>query len=77
MQVTTTAEAPSIYDQHPTHWNELIPGTRVEVSLENSITDRGVVDCVSEDGTVLWIWLEQAGQRTLFHYLDNVAFRLA
>lgn len=52
-------------------WKDIAPGDLVEVEFADSTTDRGTVDCVAGDGTVIWVLLQRAGHRTMLHYLDE------
>ena len=70
MHVTRSPKTP--WFGEAVDWSELVPGDRVEVHFQDFITDRGTVDCVAEDATVLWVLMERAGQRILLHHLDGV-----
>lgn len=72
MQVTKSPKAHWHWAEQAADWSELGPGDRVKVLLRDTTTDHGTVDCVAEDASVIWILLERAGQRTLFHNLDGV-----
>jgi hypothetical protein len=54
------------------NWCELIPGDTV--LLLGPLAEerhRGTVDAISADGSVLWLLLEHAGGRKLFHHVDG------
>lgn len=54
------------------NWCELIPGDTV--LLLGPLAEerhRGTVDAISADGTVMWLLLEHAGGRKLFHHVDG------
>lgn len=53
-------------------WGELIPNdTVVLISRATGERCKGTVDAISEDKTILWLVLENAGGRKLFHHCDG------
>lgn len=77
MHVTLSSQVHWYRAGQAADWSDLVPGDRIEVHLQDFATDRGIVDCVAEDASVIWIQLERAGQRTLFHHLDGVRLSYA
>jgi hypothetical protein len=54
------------------NWCELIPGdTVLLLGPLAGERHRGTVDAISGDGTVIWLVLENAGGRKLFHHVDG------
>ncbi|SLK15481.1 hypothetical protein SAMN06272721_1255 [Arthrobacter sp. P2b] len=54
------------------NWCELIAGDTV--LLLGPLAEerhRGTVDAISADGSVMWLLLEHAGGRKLFHHVDG------
>ena len=54
------------------HWSDLVPGDLIEVLYSTLERDRGVVDCVGHEGTLVWVQLQRAGHRTLLHQPDGI-----
>jgi hypothetical protein len=54
------------------NWCELIPGdTVLLLGPVAEQSHRGTVDAILADGTVMWLLLENAGGRKLFHHVDG------
>ncbi|MFJ5699589.1 hypothetical protein [Arthrobacter sp. NPDC093139] len=54
------------------NWCELIPGdTVLLLGPLAGERHRGTIDAISADGTVMWLLLENAGGRKLFHHVDG------
>lgn len=55
----------------PAGWEELLPGTRIEIRVEGRHIGYGTVDAVMPDGSVLWFWLDGGLGRQLVHISDH------
>ena len=54
-------------------WASLTKGEWVEVDCGEFVNHRGVVDDVTDDGSVLWLWREDGRGRTLYLQSDGHA----
>ncbi|OFI39105.1 hypothetical protein BIU82_15795 [Arthrobacter sp. SW1] len=54
------------------HWKQLRQGDRVSVKLAPGYENRGLVDAVSGDHSMVWINLDGGRGRTLVHCGDGV-----
>jgi catechol 2,3-dioxygenase-like lactoylglutathione lyase family enzyme len=59
----------------PANWS-LLEGCQVEVRLNSRVIDRGVVDAVTSDGTILWLKQDGATQRRLIQYTAGVDLQI-
>jgi hypothetical protein len=53
-------------------WTMLAPGERVFLVKNNAAELSGRVDTVTEDGSILWLHLEDGAGRRLFTHTDSV-----
>ncbi|MFJ4268622.1 hypothetical protein ACIPY1_18860 [Paenarthrobacter nicotinovorans] len=55
------------------HWGELIPADTVLLisKADSNQKLKGTVDAVSEDGSFLWLHLDEPRERKLFHRSDG------
>lgn len=56
-------------------WEELTPGTRVEVRTGSGRIGHGTVDAVMPDGSVIWFWLDGRLGRKLAHVSGSTLVR--
>ncbi|SDP43259.1 hypothetical protein SAMN04487914_11166 [Arthrobacter sp. ok909] len=59
-----------------TGWESLNSGDRVGIYDGAGFVDWGVVDDVTADGSVVWVFLERQLRRTLLHEEDRFELRL-
>ncbi|KQR82460.1 hypothetical protein ASF98_00065 [Arthrobacter sp. Leaf337] len=59
----------------PANWS-LLEGCQVEIRLNGRVIDRGVVDAVTSDGTILWLKQDGATQRRLIEYTADVDLQI-
>ncbi|WP_432246176.1 hypothetical protein ACRB8A_19330 (plasmid) [Arthrobacter sp. G.S.26] len=52
-------------------WNQL-KGTYVEIHVKGKIRDMGWVDCVAEDGSILWLAMDGAANRRLIEKQSDI-----
>jgi len=65
-------EAPIRRAEPAEHWKQLRRGDRVSVKLAPGYENRGFVDAVSGDHTIVWVNLDDGAGRTLVHCGDGV-----
>lgn len=52
-------------------WSSLAKGERVEVDCGDVVIHRGVVDDVTDDGSVVWLWLDEGRGRAFYLQSDG------
>jgi hypothetical protein len=61
------------YDaQPPADWGTLAPGQEVEVREAGHVASRGIIDNMTLDGSVVWVWVNGKSPRRMFLAGDPV-----
>jgi hypothetical protein len=51
--------------------SDLCPGKQIVV-IKQDQSLAGTIDCISDDGSVFWMWRDDGGERMLIHEEDDV-----
>ncbi|VXC24069.1 hypothetical protein ARTHRO9AX_220324 [Arthrobacter sp. 9AX] len=66
----------SIGEQEQT-WSTLETGDQVQILRDGAVIDKGTIDVVTPDGTVVWLWMANGMGRAMLLASDGITLEIA